>query len=195
MSTDYSGLFVGFLLGLAGPLITDWIQRSLRSPRLSVDFLANDHCLRFTGLRFQEAEKLFSTNAKYLRILVSNHSRQSAKNVGLLLLGIRRKSDDGKWETVLHDTLPLNCALRGFEPVEVPPGAHLYFDVLWSKEGAHSFTPSTNAQPLSVSGQYGHRSIYRLDCMLTCDGTKPIAFAMFLDWKCDWDFVDVWMEK
>jgi hypothetical protein len=189
---DVVGTIVGFVLGVAGTLATERIGLWLNRPKVRVEFTPDEHCLRFTHAYVSKGAALFETEAKFLRLRVSNKRRFPAKNCRALLSDFRRYGNDESSTLLLADTLPLRWAYLGFQPIDLPGRTHFYVDLISALQDHKGFKVECDAQPLVLQNATNAEGKYSFDVSVVGDNFDPVNLRVFLNWKRDWDFDEVW---
>jgi hypothetical protein len=191
---DVIGTVIGFILGAAGTLATERIRLWLNRPEIRIAFAPDEHCLRFTHAHVGNGARVFETESKYLRLRVSNERRFPAKNCRALLSDFRRYDNGQNSTLLLADTLPLRWAYLGFQPIDLPVRTHFYVDLISALQDRKHFTVELEAQPLVLQNATNAQGKYSFDVSVVGDNFDPVNLRVFLDWKRDWNFEDVWTE-
>jgi hypothetical protein len=192
---EWIGTAVGFILGVASTLVTERIKLWLNRPEVVIGFARDEHCLRFSHAHVQDGIKVFETESKYLRLRVSNQRRFPAKNCRALLTDLRCYGDDDKSDLLLADTLPLRWAYLGFAPIDLPGGTHFYADVISTLQDQKHFTVELEKQPLVLQHVTERSAKYSFDISVVGDNFDPVNARVYLDWKRDWNFENVWIDE
>jgi hypothetical protein len=191
---DVVGTVVGFVLGVVGTLATERIGLWLNRPKIRIEFTPDEHCLRFSHAHVDNGVRVFETEAKYLRLRVSNERRFPAKNCRALLSDFRRYGSDQSSALLLADTLPLRWAYLGFQPIDLPGRTHFYVDLISALENHKDFKVELEAQPLVLQNATNAEGKYSFDVSVVGDNFDPVNLRVFLNWKRDWDFEEIWTE-
>ena len=191
---DVVGILVGFVLGIAGTLLGERIRLWLNRPKIRIEFTPDEHCLRFSHAHVDNGVRVFETESKYLRLRVSNKRRFPAKNCRTLLSDFRRHGNDRSSDLLLADTLPLRWAYLGFQPIDLPGRTHFYVDLISALQDRKYFSVELEAQPMVLQNATNAEGKYSFDVSVVGDNFDPVNLRVFLDWKRDWNFEEVWTE-
>ena len=190
------GLIVGVVTGVLTTIFADSIRRFLDRPSLVLSFQPDEYCLRESNANLPDGLRVFAEHeAKYLRFKVANERGTTARACRALIVELSRRSDDGAWQKLLVDTLPLRCAYLGFDPIEIPKGAHFYFDVVTAQDGDKYFKLQSHVSPFILQGATDTKTLYRFDIAVVGENCDRKMIRLCLDWKQHWNFVDVWEEN
>ena len=191
---DVTGTLVGFFLGVLGTLGTERLKLWLNRPNVRVQFTPDEHCLRFSHAQVQAGIQVFETESKFLRLRVSNDRRFAGKNCRVFLSDFRRYNNDETSVLLLADTMPLRWAYLGFQPIDLPGKTHFYVDLITALQDQKHFTVQLEAQPMVLQNATDTKGKYSFDISVVGDNFDPVSLRVFLNWKRDWNFEEVWTE-
>ena len=179
---------IGLLLGVVTEPLRLWLLR----PKLTASFTADEHCLRQTPVVGNTPQGEIHSTAKVARFLVRNEARFAAKNSRGYLTQIEKRNTDGSFTIEFADRLPLRWSYIGAEPVDIPGQTQLYCDVAGASQIQPSLNPYTEPGAQLFHEIFAEHAVYRFSVIVTADNVRPITLQILIDWKGNWNFVDVW---
>lgn len=192
---DWLGTVVGFIVGVISTIATERLNLWLNRPGIRIDFTNDEQCLRVSNAQVNDGTRVFMTESKFLRIGVTNTRGHSAKGCRCFITSIKKKRENGSELLLLADTLPLRWAYLGFDPIDLPPGTHLYADIISTLQDQDYFTLQSEIQPFVLANVTKDLGRYTFDVSVVGDNFDPVRVRIFLEWKGDWNFSDVWSEN
>jgi hypothetical protein len=191
---DVIGTMVGFVLGVSGTLVSERARLWLNRPKIQIEFTPDEHCFRFSHAHVGNGVRVFETESKFLRLRVSNERRFPAKNCRAFLTDFRRYGADPGSDLLLADTLPLRWAYLGFQPIDLPGRTHFYIDLISALQDQKHFTVELEAQPMLLQDATNAEGKCSFDVSVVGENFDPVNLRVFLNWKRNWNFEDVWTE-
>lgn len=184
----------GFVLGIVGTLFTEWFTIWRKRPGITVSFHPDENCLREANAEMTAGLRVFEKEMKFVRVKVTNRRRYPARACRCFVTAIR-KSSANETKTVFADTLPLRWAYLDFLPIDIPAQTTFYADILSTQANQNYFRMEMNPLPLHFHHSTTERARYEIDMSVVGDNFDPVSFRLHLDWKQNWDVLDVWSES
>jgi len=181
---------VGLLLGVITEPLRLWLLR----PKLTAAFTADEHCLRQTPVVAVSANGEIHSVAKVVQFLVRNERRFSAKNSRAYVSRIEKRNADGFFEIAFADRLPLRWAYIGATAVDIPGKTELYCDVAGASQAQPWLNPHTEPSAQLFHQIFDDHAVYRFTAIVTADNVLPTTIQILINWRGNWNFVDVWQE-
>jgi hypothetical protein len=82
----------------------------------------------------------------------------------------------------------------GFQPIDLPGRTHFYVDLVSALQDQTHFNVELEAQPLVLQNATTAAAKYSFDVSVVGDNFDPVNLRVFLNWKRDWNFAEVWTE-
>ena len=187
---------VTFILGFFTSVFAEPIRRWVLRPRLAVHF-DNEPGEGLRCISKTPDSKVFHPDAVpdgfayYVRVMVKNKSRSTAKDCRAYLTKIEKV---GKWDqyvTTHQDPLPLAWAFVGHSPISLPPRMEFFFDVFSTKSFDSRVIPMTNPQPMIWKKILTDKAKYKITVSVTGENVDPVTTTVEVEWS-DWNNFVVW---
>jgi hypothetical protein len=177
-------------------LLADELRAWIRRPKLTLSVGPDPLFQVQTPMRDESARGLDSiraggNNGLFLRALIENKGRSTARNCRVFLVSIERTASDGsRLKTgATGEALGLQFSFRdGEKTIDLPPGVPQFVDVMMSRS-----VPSPNRLELAFGGTplrfeplFSQPATFRLELVAVADSTKPTRLAAEFAWEGTW---------
>lgn len=133
-------------------------------------------------------------NAIWVRIKVKNQGKRLARSCQPFLTSIKKKNNDGKYDLVHSDMLPLHWAFRNGKrqpAIDIPGKLHAFCDVFNTISGASHFLPRTVAEPCAWEKLLKEPGEYRLKVVVGGDNIVPQKKCLYIRWTNKWNDFEI----
>ncbi len=195
-SFSWGQTVITLLIGLLTGIFVEPIRKRIFRATLSLGFSGDVNCMRETPMvvRNPRGEPIGNGRMKVARVLVANRSFWTARDCQGFLLQIDKKVQQGTFETVFHDRLPLKWAYLSAQPITIPSKTSSYCDVAGASDWNKTLMPHTEPRTAIFDDIFKDQAIYRFHLLFTAEDAKPVTMILNIEWKGDWNFADAWVD-
>ena len=181
---------LGFVAGFLSAVFAEPIRQWLYRPKLSLEFLHNDHFVTTTDEGSPPTHQ-----AKYVRVRASNLSARAAKGCRAYLVGLQRRGPGGAWEATEYcDCLQLAWSARpgaSHDALDLAAGTPFFIDVVSTRQPSQAFAWSAMFTPYRVQHLFRTPGTYLFTILVTGDNVKPAKLSVSFKWTGVWDQFEV----
>lgn len=190
LAATLGGVLGGGILGLAGQeAVTRW-----KRPRLSLQVMDDPQFQIITPLRHDSGPGLrdVGNEALFLRALLKNLGRSTARRCRVFMISIERIAPDGSRSSSgqHEEAIPLPYSLRdGEKVIDLPQHLPQFVDLFMTRSLMipQKIELAFGGTPLRIEPLISSRARYRVGLLAVADDAVPARISADFVWDGDWN--------
>lgn len=196
---DWLTLLAGWFLGLLSPVVSGFIERRVRAPKLELKVDDSGVCCYRAKYLVPGVDRTLVFEALYFRVAVTNRRGRTANNCRAFLVGVSRRDKSDAVIPIYCDTLPLTWSYRDAsladQGVAIPTGTTHCFDVVAGmQQTGDVLRIQAPLLPIRYHDLIKDSGVYSFDVIVTADDVPLRRANLNIAFEGRWDsarFVDI----
>lgn len=187
-----------FILGFVSAVFAEPFRQWWFRPKIELTFQNNSDHVALTPY----IDSHWEYEAYYIRVGVSNKSRQLARKCRAYLVNVEEKDKEKSifTKSIYADSIQLawSCKESGveLEAIDIPHGVKQYIDLVATIDSNNMYKPQIKPTPLRYKELFSNvQKDLRFTIQVSGDGLDPVIIKVVFCWKGNWDDFDVYHEK